>query len=165
MSKGKEKQTHEFLRGSAILTYVHASKRSKLEDFTIQAFQGFKCLRLTLRCQWTFTIKRLSPNLFTQVSHTLKLLQLRWWNESYNKTHSKSRYSKMKNKNWFNICISQVWRLKISRVLFIFACWRSFKMSWIWVLIVWAQKLAVTHILGVSGLPFMESGKPDLCYR
>ena len=38
MSKGEEKQTHEFLRGSAITAYVHASKRSKLEDFTIQAF-------------------------------------------------------------------------------------------------------------------------------
>ena len=38
MSKGEEKQTHEFLRGSAIPAYVHASKRSKLEDFTIRAF-------------------------------------------------------------------------------------------------------------------------------
>ena len=38
MSKGEEKQTHEFLRGSAIPAYVHASKRSKLEDFTNQAF-------------------------------------------------------------------------------------------------------------------------------
>ena len=47
MSKGKEKQTHEFLHGSVIPAYVHSSKRSKLEDFTIQAFQGFKCLQLT----------------------------------------------------------------------------------------------------------------------
>ena len=38
MSKGEEKQTHEFLRGSANPTYVHASKQLKLEDFTIQAF-------------------------------------------------------------------------------------------------------------------------------
>ncbi|KAK9209407.1 hypothetical protein WN944_001773 [Citrus x changshan-huyou] len=38
MSKGEEKQTHEFLRGLAIPAYVHASKQSKLEDFTIRAF-------------------------------------------------------------------------------------------------------------------------------
>ena len=44
MSKGEEKQTHEFLRGSAIPAYVHASKLTWLEDFTIQASQGFKRL-------------------------------------------------------------------------------------------------------------------------
>ena len=38
MSKREEKQTHEFLRGSAIPAYVHASKHTGLEDFTIQAF-------------------------------------------------------------------------------------------------------------------------------
>jgi len=113
MSKGIEKQTHEFLRGSAIPAYIYASKRSKLEDFTIQ---GFKRLQLTSRCQWTFTIKRLSPNLFTQVSHTLKLLQLRWRNECYNKTHSKCRYSKMKNKKWFNV----LWFVESSRYLVCF---------------------------------------------
>ena len=51
MSKREEKQTHEFLRGLTIPAYVHVSKRSKLEDFTIQAFQGFKRLQLISSCQ------------------------------------------------------------------------------------------------------------------
>ena len=51
MSKREEKQTHEFLRGSAIPAYIHTSKRFKLEDFAIQAFQDFKCLQLTSKCQ------------------------------------------------------------------------------------------------------------------
>ena len=40
MSKRKEKQTHEFLRGSTILAYDHVSKQSELEDFIIQAFKA-----------------------------------------------------------------------------------------------------------------------------
>ena len=77
MRKGEEKQTHEFLRSSTIPAYVHASKQYKVEDFIMQAFQCFKWLQLTSRCQLTFTMKRLSPNLFAQVSHTLKHSQLR----------------------------------------------------------------------------------------
>ena len=38
----KREQTQHFLLGLAIPGYVHASKPTKLEDFTIQASQGFK---------------------------------------------------------------------------------------------------------------------------
>ena len=30
------------------------------------------------------------------------------------------------------------------------------KMNWIWVYIVWAQKLVIMHILVITGLPFMD---------
>ena len=123
-------------------------------------FQNFNRLQLTSRCQWTLTTKKLSPNIFTQVSHTLKLLQLKWRNESYNETHSISRYSKMKNKKMIQCFV--FYKLKAQNIscAFCFCLLESFKLSWIWFLIVWAQKLAVMHILSISGLSFIESGKP-----
>ena len=125
MSKGKEKQTHEFLRGSANPSTPMPPSDPNLMISLFKHFQGFNLLQLTSRFQWTFKTKRLSHNLFTQVSHTLKLLQLRWRNENYNETHSMNRYSKMKNKKWFNVLCFASWRLKISHVLFLFACWRG----------------------------------------
>ena len=71
MSKGKEKQTHEFLRGSAIPAYVHASKQPKLGDFTIQAFQGFKNLQLTSKVSMNLYNKEIiSQSLHSSVSRT-----------------------------------------------------------------------------------------------
>ena len=51
------------------------------------------------RCQWIFTTKRLSPNLFTQVSHTFKHSQIWWGNENYNKNSLKEYIYKLKNKD------------------------------------------------------------------
>ena len=60
MSKGEEKQTHEFLRGSAIPAYVHASKRSKLEDFTIRAFPRLQTFTIDFKVVINLYNKRLS---------------------------------------------------------------------------------------------------------
>lgn len=90
-------------------------------------FHGFKDYNWLRGVNKPLQQRDYPSNLFTQVSHTLKLLQLRWINEGYNETHSMSRYSKMKNKKRFNVCFPQVLRLKISRVLFVLACWRSWK--------------------------------------
>ena len=77
MRKAKEKQTHEFLRGSAIPAYVLASKRSKLEDFTIEAFQGFKCLQLTFKVSMNLYNKEIiSKSLHSSISHTSTLTNL-----------------------------------------------------------------------------------------
>ena len=74
MSNGKEKQTHEVLRGSAIPAYVHASKRSKVEDFTIQAFLDLKCLQLTSKVLMNLCNKEIiSQSLHSSVSHTQTL--------------------------------------------------------------------------------------------
>ena len=41
---------------------------------------------------------------------------------------------------------------------FCFCLLESLKMNWIWIYIVWSQKLAVMCFLMITGLPFMESG-------
>ena len=51
MSKGREIQTLRFLRGSANLAYVHASKLSELEDSTKQASKASNAYNWLLRCQ------------------------------------------------------------------------------------------------------------------
>ena len=71
MSKGEEKQTYEFLRGSAIPAYVHASKRSKLEDFTIRAFPRLQPFTIDFKVSMNLYNKEIiSQSLRSSVSHT-----------------------------------------------------------------------------------------------
>ena len=49
--KGREIQTPRFLRGSANLAYVHASKLSELEDSTKQASKASNAYTWLPRCQ------------------------------------------------------------------------------------------------------------------
>ena len=71
MRKGEEKQTHEFLRGSAISAYVHASKQSKLEDFTIQAFPRLQPITIDFEVSINlYNEEIISQSLHSSVSHT-----------------------------------------------------------------------------------------------
>ena len=71
MSEGEEKQTHEFLRGSAISAYVHASERSKLKDFTIQSFPRFQPFTIDFKVSTNLYNKEIiSQSLHSSVSHT-----------------------------------------------------------------------------------------------
>ena len=74
MSKGEEKQTHEFLRGSANPAYVHACKLSKLEDFTIQAFPRLQPFTIDFKVSMNLYNKEIiSQSLHSSVSHTQTL--------------------------------------------------------------------------------------------
>ena len=74
MSKGEEKQTHEFLRDSAIPAYVHASKWSKLEDFTIRAFPRLQPFTIDFKVSMNLYNKEIiSQSLHSSVSHTQTL--------------------------------------------------------------------------------------------
>ena len=55
--------------------YVHASKQTKLEDFTIQASQGFKHLQLTSKVSLNIYNKRLSPISYPKCIPTLTTSQ------------------------------------------------------------------------------------------
>ena len=81
MSKGKEKQTHEFLRGSAIPAYVHASKQSKLEDFTIRAFPRLQPFTIDFKVSLNLYNKEIiSQSLHSSVSHTQTLtIKMKKW--------------------------------------------------------------------------------------
>ena len=81
MSKGEEKQTHEFLRGSAIPAYAHASKRSKLEDFTIQAFLRVQPFTIDFKVSMNLYNKEIiSQSLHSSVSHTQTLtIKMKKW--------------------------------------------------------------------------------------
>ena len=88
MSKGRKKQTYGFLHGSAISAYIHASKPTKLEDFTIQVSQNFKFLQLTSKVSMNLYNQEIispisSPQVFPTLthSHTHNLIR----NENYNK--------------------------------------------------------------------------------
>ena len=106
-------------------------------------------------------LQSLHPKCFSHLySHNLMR------NEKYNNEYLfKSGYTNLRTKmiQWMMIHEVEAQYMLCALVL---ACLDWFqKMNWFWVYIVWTKKLAVTHILGVSGLPVMESGKPDLCYR
>ena len=74
MSKGEEKQTYEFLRGLAIPAYVHASKRSKLENFTIGAFPRLQTFTIDFKVSMNLYNKEIiSQSLHSSVSHTQTL--------------------------------------------------------------------------------------------
>ena len=74
MSKGEEKQTHEFLHGSTIPAYVHASKRSKLEDFTIQPFPRLQLFTINFKVSMNLYNKEIIlQSLHSSVSHTQTL--------------------------------------------------------------------------------------------
>ena len=71
MSNRTEKQTHEFLRGSAIPAYVHAFKRSKLEDFTIRTFPKLQPVTIDFKVSMNLYNKEIiSQSLHLSVSHT-----------------------------------------------------------------------------------------------
>ena len=86
MSKGKEKQTHEFLRGWAIPAYVHASKQSKLEDFTIQAFPRLQPITIDFVVSINLYNKEIiSKSLHSSVSHTQTLtIEMKKWKLQWN---------------------------------------------------------------------------------
>ena len=70
MSKGEEKQTHKFLRGSAI----PASKQSKLEDFTIRTFPKLQPVTIDFKVSMNLYNKEIiSQSLHLSVSHTQTL--------------------------------------------------------------------------------------------
>ena len=74
MSKVEEKQTHKILRGSANPAYVHASKRSKLEDFTIQVFPRLQPFTIDFKVSMNLYNKEIiSQSLHSSVSHTQTL--------------------------------------------------------------------------------------------
>ena len=71
----EREQTQWFLRGSVITAYVHASKLTQLEDFTMQASQGFKCLQLTSKVSMNLYNKEIispisSPQVFLTLVHS-----------------------------------------------------------------------------------------------
>ena len=71
MSKGEEKQTHEFLRGSVISAYVYASKWSKLEDFTIRSFPKLQTFTIDFKVSMNLYNKEIiSQSLYSSISHT-----------------------------------------------------------------------------------------------
>ena len=75
MSKGEKKQTHEFLRGSAIPTYVHAYKQSKLKNFTIQVFPRIQPFTIDFKVSMNLYNKEIiSQSLYSNVSHTQTLI-------------------------------------------------------------------------------------------
>ena len=94
MSKGEEKQTHEFLRGSAIPAYVHASNHTRLEDFTIQVFSRLQMFTIDFKVSMNLYNKRLSlqslhPKCFSHL-YTHNLMR----NKNYNnETLFKSGYT------------------------------------------------------------------------
>ena len=70
MSKGEDKQKHEFLCGSAIPAYVHASNQSKLEDFTTQAFPRFQPFTIDFKVSMNLYNKEIiSQSFHSSVSH------------------------------------------------------------------------------------------------
>ena len=74
-------QIWRFLRGSANLAYVHASKPTKLEDFTIQASQGFKFFTIDFQGVNQPLHQEIIQNLLTQVypnnyNHSKQRLQI-----------------------------------------------------------------------------------------
>ena len=81
MSKGEEKQTHKFLRGSTIPAYVHASKRSMLEDFTIRAFPTLQPFTIDFKVSMDLYNKGIiSQSLHSSVSHTQTLtIKIKKW--------------------------------------------------------------------------------------
>ena len=79
MSKGRENKHEDFhvVRCSVIPAYVHSSKQPKLDDFTIQAFQGFKSLQLTFKVSMNLYNKEIiSQSLQLSVYHTYTLTNL-----------------------------------------------------------------------------------------
>ena len=81
MSKGEEKQTHEFLRGSAISAYIYTSKRSKLDDFTIQAFPRLQPFTIDFKVSINLYNKEIiSQSRYSSVSHTQTLtIKIKKW--------------------------------------------------------------------------------------
>ena len=75
--QGKRKQTQGFLRGSAIPAYVHASKHTGLEDFTIEAFPRPQTFIIDFKVSMNLYNKRLylqslHPKCFSHLySHNL----------------------------------------------------------------------------------------------
>ena len=84
--QGKREQTQGFLRGSAIPAYVHASKRSKLEDFTIRAFPRLQPFTIDFKVSMNLYNKEIiSQSLHSSVSHTQTLTnELKKWKIQWN---------------------------------------------------------------------------------
>ena len=89
MSKGWENKQKDFYVVRQSPPTSTPPSNSNLRISLSKPSKASKAYNWLLRCQWTFTIKRLSHNLFTQVSHTLKHSQILWGNENYNKNSLK----------------------------------------------------------------------------
>ena len=142
MSKGRENKHKDFY---VVRQSTPTSKRPSNPNLRISLSKPSKtsnAYNWLPRCQWTFTTERLSSNLFTQVSHTLKHSQNLWGNKNYNKKLLKISYTNWRTKMIQCIMICKM-RAQYILCAFYFCLQEGKKMNWIWVYIVWAQKLVI----------------------
>ena len=124
MSKGRENRHNDFyvVRQSPPTSTPPSTPGLRIS--LSEPFQGFKCLQLTSRCQWTFTTRDYLSNLFTSsVFHTCTLTI--WWEMKITTMKLSLRVDiQIEEQRWFN----KWWVTKLKLNI---CCVHLFMLAWV----------------------------------